>query len=119
MLSASVQHEIVTGDAEFRVVVHPNRSQVIVAPSGELDLATVAHVDRELSELAQAGFTDIVLDLEAITFVDSTGLHLLLRQHGAARAAGRRFRITGGSDATRRLLELTGTSDTFEYVELR
>lgn len=117
MLTASAQQDTATGGAAFSVTVHPARAQVIVAPAGEIDLATVAEVDRQLSELVQAGFADIVLDLRAVTFIDSSGLNLLLDQHRAAQAAGRRFRLAEGSAATRRLLELTGTSDLFEYVE--
>lgn len=116
MLTASHQQDITPGVETFSVAVHPHHDRVVVAPSGELDLATAAEVDRELAELRDAGFADIVLDLRGVTFIDSSGLSLLLRQREAAQAAGHRLRLVEGCDALQRLLALTGTADLFEYV---
>lgn len=117
MLTASTQH-FIDGE-EFSVAVRPDRGQVAVAPAGELDLATVAEVERERFELRATGFTDIVLDLRGVTFMDSSGLALLLAEHRAARAAGHRFRLAEGGAAAARLLEITGTADMFDYVRGR
>lgn len=68
MLTASPQQTSSSGGEAFGVAVHP-------------DLATVAEVEREFSELRAAGVTDVVLDLRRVTFIDSSGLALLLEQH--------------------------------------
>ena len=75
-----------------------------------------ARVERELADLRDTGFDDIVLDLRALTFIDSSGLDLLLSEHRLAQAAGHRFRLISGSGAALRLLELTGTGDAFDLV---
>ena len=103
--------------ADFSVDVHPDRSRVVVVASGELDLATVGHVERELADLRNAGFSDIVLDLRAVSFMDSTGLRLLLGQARTAQDDGYRFRLVDGPPNVRRVFEITGTADTFEFVE--
>jgi anti-sigma B factor antagonist len=100
----------------FSVAVHPSRNEVVVAPAGELDMATASQVDHQLAELRDVGFTDIVFDLRAVTFIDSSGLHLLLSVHRRAQADGHRFRLIEGSEATHRLFELTGTADVFDFV---
>ncbi len=103
-------------DTAFSVAVHPNRNEVVVAPAGDLDMATAGQVEHQLTELRDVGFTDIMLDLRALTFMDSSGLNLLLSVHRRAQADGHRFRLIQGSVATRRLFELTGTADVFDFV---
>lgn len=115
MLVASVQQNTATG-AAFSVAVHPDRAYVVVAPAGELDMATVGPLERELAEMRDAGFAEIVLDLRGLAFIDSSGLNFLLREHSAAQASGLSFRLIEGSEATRRLFDLTGTADEFDFV---
>ena len=62
----------------FRCEVEPDRATVRVRPVGELDLETVPLVDAELAELWSVGFTRLVVDLRSVTFLDSTGLRMLL-----------------------------------------
>jgi anti-sigma B factor antagonist len=112
MLSTSIQHDVADAEA---FDVRPDHTRV-VAPPREIDAASVPHVERELSELRAAGFDDIVVDLRSVTFMDSAGLHLLLRWHRAARASGWRLRLLEGSQPVRRLIELTGTAKVFDLV---
>lgn len=88
------------------VDVHSDRDVFIVAPHGEVDIATVERVDRALQ-----GGEDrqvIVLDLRGVTFMDSAGLGLVVRHHRRAERAGCAFRLVPGSSALRRLFALTG-----------
>ena len=55
----------------FRCEVEPDRATVRVRPIGELDLATVPLVGAELAELWSVGFTRLVVDLRAVTFLDT------------------------------------------------
>lgn len=50
----------------FSVEVHPHRDTVRVAPTGELDLATVPALRGQLLELTESGFRSIVLDLRGV-----------------------------------------------------
>ncbi len=104
---------------EFSVAVHPDRCQVVVAPSGELDLATRDQVACELAQARGVGFTDVVLDLRAVSFIDSSGLQTILEQARAARRDDCRFRIINGPAAIRRLFELTGIADALDFVDGR
>ena len=49
----------------------------------------------------------IVVDLAELSFMDSTGIHLLLRMHAACEDADR-LRLINGSRAVERVLDLTG-----------
>ena len=50
---------------------------VRVCPIGEVDVDTVGVVRAQLDELTVAGFTHVILDLRDVTFLDSSGLHLV------------------------------------------
>jgi anti-sigma B factor antagonist len=101
----------------FRCDVEPNRETVRVRPVGELDLATVDVVEEQLSELKAAGFTSLTLDLRDVRFLDSTGLRMILLWDAEARAGGFVFRLIEGPPAVRRLFDLTGTTEKFDYVD--
>ena len=115
---ASRERTAVSG-TDFSVAVHPHRGRVVVAPSGELDIATVGQVERELDDLRGAGFSDIVVDLRAVGFMDSTGLRLLLQEARKAGEDGYRFRLIDGPPNVRRVFEITATVGAFEFTELR
>jgi anti-sigma B factor antagonist len=98
------------------VTVAPDRTSVCVVPTGELDVSTRDLLAGQLDELWSAGWTDVVVDLRALTFIDSSGLHLLVEHHRRACAAGTRFSIIDGSTPVRRALRLCGLQDMFEYA---
>jgi anti-anti-sigma factor len=89
----------------FEVEVVPDRGRVIVAPRGEIDLATVERVRERLDELEDVGFHSIVLDLRKVTFIDSTGVALILVE---VRKSGIDFAVIPGPPQVQRLFELTG-----------
>jgi anti-sigma B factor antagonist len=101
------------GRAPFHCPVIPERERVRVAPVGELDLATAPELRATIDELLGAGFDDVVVDLAGVTFLDSSGLHVLLALHAAAELGGYRFRLRPGPPGVQRIFELTGTSDRF------
>jgi anti-sigma B factor antagonist len=77
-------------------------------PVGELDLATAGDVHELLEQLSADGPRDLVVDLRGLTFMDSTGIALLLRWQQRAAADGIRFGVVLGDERVRRPLELTG-----------
>jgi anti-sigma B factor antagonist len=95
----------------FRVDVHPERDSVRVVPVGEVDIATVGEVDARLRELNQAGFRHLVLDLREVTFIDSSGMRLVLTCHATARQNGVDFTVLEGPPAVQRIFEVAGLLD--------
>jgi anti-anti-sigma factor len=101
----------------FRVEVQPERERMRVVPHGELDVATVEQLEARIEQLRSRGFTTIALDLRQLTFMDSTGLRLLLRLNAESRANGFRFVVVDCEGPVRRLLRLTRIEGQFEYAE--
>ena len=92
----------------FSCDVGRNGSACWVRPAGDLDLDTVHHVESALAELREEGCGTLVLDLRDLTFMDSTGLRLVIRWHTAAQGEGFQFAIVPGSDVVQRVFRLTG-----------
>ena len=82
-----------------------------VAVSGEVDIETAPRLRRTLVDAAGAG-QPVVVDLGAVTFMDSSGLAALIVAQRAATAAGSTIELENVPPAVRRLLSLTGM-DTF------
>jgi anti-sigma B factor antagonist len=100
----------------FEVDVRPDRDVVYVAPTGELDMATAPRMRRQVDELVAAGFTELVIDLRGIDFIDCSGLQLLLALDADARGDGWNLTIVEGHDAIQRLFTLTDTADTLPFT---
>ncbi len=100
----------------FACHVEPDRSRVRVVPEGELDLATVEALEREVDSLLDSGFRSILVDLRGVTFLDSSGLRYLLMLARAAGTDGFRLELVHGDANVRRIFELSGTLDGLPFV---
>ena len=82
--------------------------------AGELDLVGAPRLEETLRTFLYTGFGRVVIDLRRLSFIDSTGLHLMLRYAEAARRAELRLSIPG-PPAVQRIFELTGTDALFDF----
>jgi anti-sigma B factor antagonist len=89
-----------------------------VRPVGELDLATVAHVEAELRALRDAGCPRVVLDLRGLSFMDSNGVRLAVAWDAAARGDGFTFAIVPGIEPVQRVFRLTGLEGRLPVAEV-
>jgi anti-sigma B factor antagonist len=85
----------------------------VVAVRGEIDVATSPRLRTELSALLGRGATEVTLDFAGVTFVDSSGLGVLVGalkrlREGAGSDDARTLRIVGAQDAVRKVFEITG-----------
>jgi anti-anti-sigma factor len=87
-----------------------------VAPSGEIDLATVAAVEDSLSAALSDGLETVVLDLGAVTFVDSTAINMILRAHARAKAQAKRFVVLPGPIEVQRVFELCSLLEVLPFA---
>ena len=81
--------------------------------AGEIDLAAAPALRDRLVALAQqlaagGGAPGVVLDLDQVSFIDSTGLSVLVAAHSRLGESGRQLRVAGAPPRVRRVLELTG-----------
>ena len=78
----------------------------VASVRGEVDLDTRDRFDRDLEPLRE-GDGPAVLDLKGVPFMDSSGLHVVVRLWQALEAEGRALAVACGPDGVRKLFELT------------
>jgi len=80
---------------------------------GEIDIATSPQLERTLDEVIRASTGAFVLDLCDVSFVDGSGLTVLLRARAALAREGRALAIVcpRGPGPVRRVMELAGVED--------
>jgi anti-anti-sigma factor len=78
-----------------------------VAVVGELDAFSAPELRASIDQVTG---DDVDLDLEGVSFIDSSGLATVVEAHQRLEAAGRRLVIVGRSEVVRRLLDLSGLS---------
>ena len=98
---------------KFSFDIRPDRDRVTVSVRGELDMATVPHLQEAIEALRDDDRRSIVLDLGNVVFMDARGLDLLLALERSARTDAWEFALRDGSPSVARLLEVTRLSDRF------
>jgi len=97
---------------EFHVAVDATARPPLVTVWGEVDLATVAAFRDALGEAVETGADEVVVDLNQVTFMGSTGIRELVRIHDAVR----RIEVRVSPSIVRRALETAALPDTFAIV---
>ena len=94
-----------------QTVVHDGlgRVQVVVRLGGVVDLATQPKLRRALDEaLAVRAVAEVVVDLEDLVLLDSTGIATLVGAYRAGAEAGVVVRVRHPRGMVQRVLEITG-----------
>jgi anti-sigma B factor antagonist len=89
----------------------------LLALYGELDLATSHVLERKLQMAESIGTDRLILDLSGLQFLDSTGLHTLVRAQARWRASGRKISLLRGPRAVQRVFELTQATRLFTFED--
>lgn len=79
----------------------------LLALAGELDLATCPRLDVAVEGVLADGLTCVLVDLDALTFCDSTGLGALVRASRRVTTAGGSLVLAGARGPVHKLLVLT------------
>ena len=94
----------------FRCEVSYRRGSWVIALSGDLDLAADSECEAAL-RLVRGAWESVTLDLRGLTFMDSSGVRLILALSAMAARDGFELRVIKGNEAVQRVLDLTGVDD--------
>ncbi|MBV8219807.1 MAG: STAS domain-containing protein, partial [Solirubrobacterales bacterium] len=97
-------------DVPLRIDTVERGGSLVLVVEGELDITTSHLLDDALVRARGTNATRIVVDLLAVSFIDSTGLHVLVK-HSSTEGHRPRIYLTKGSPRAQRLFELTGAVD--------
>lgn len=85
------------------------RSRVMLA--GELDMAAVEQVEGAVEAQLEAGARELVLDLAQLSFIDSSGVRLLLALDARAAREGWALTLARPAEQVRSILRITGIDE--------
>lgn len=96
----------------------PRSASAQLVVRGEVDIAVVEGLLAEAERSMDASRSRLEVDLHDVTFIDSSGLGALVQIQRNASERGISVVLTRPSDATRRLLELSGLDHVFTIAPL-
>jgi anti-sigma B factor antagonist len=89
------------------VQVEEREGWAVARASGDLDLTTAPRLRDRLVQVVVGGQPRIVLDLQAVDFVDSTGLGVIVGLLKRTRSHGGDLRLVSTREGLRKVLALT------------
>lgn len=87
----------------------------VLALGGELDLAVTGELEAALPAVAAGEL--LVLDLRELLFIDSAGIHVLMRLDAAARDGGWDLALVRARPEVQRILDLTHVGERIRTVD--
>ena len=87
----------------------------VVAPTGRLDVAGAPALKDAIGEVVKNGPPKVVIDMEGVSFVDSTGLGSVIAALKLVRNSKGDLRLAAPNQQVRVVLELTTLDRVFPY----
>jgi anti-anti-sigma factor len=85
--------------------------EVVVHAAGEVDMTVSAVLERALLEAAAPGTRRVVVDLRSLRFMDSSGVHALVKGYHAMGSAGGTLVVRNATGVVARVLYITGVAE--------
>ena len=94
------------GQFDFTVAAADGRAEVHLV--GDLDISTAPLLREGLLGVLAEGTNDVTLDMSRLSFIDSTGLSVLVGAYKRARHDGRAMVLRNPRPSARKVLEISG-----------
>ena len=104
-------------DVDLTLATREVDGKTIVAVGGEIDVYTAPKLRDKITELVAAGVYDLVIDMEAVEFLDSTGLGVLVGGLKKVRAHDGSLQLVCNQDRLLKIFRITGLAKVFVIHE--
>ncbi|MCW3067521.1 MAG: rsbV [Solirubrobacterales bacterium] len=101
---------------QLLIDVRREPDRVVIRLGGELDLANAPLLQGAIEDADVHGRSMLVLDLQDLVFIDSTGLRIILWARERCEDGDREFAITPGSQQVQRLLAVSGAGEHLRII---
>jgi anti-sigma B factor antagonist len=101
---------------QLLIDVRREADRVVVRLEGELDMANAPLLKAAIEEADAAERPMLVLDMQQLEFIDSTGLRAVLWARERCQEGGRGFALTQGSPQVQRLLAVSGAGEHLRII---
>ncbi len=106
--------ELEISDSDAAVDTH---GWTVLTATGEIDVAAAPGLREQLVALIEGGSNELVVDLEGVDFIDSTGLGVLVGAVRRARSAEGDVRLVCTNSRLLKVFDVTGLDEVFTIVE--
>jgi len=103
--------------AGLEIDTQKRSGMAVVAVTGELDIAETPSLGGVLASIEEGKPPVLVLDLRGLTFIDSSGLRLVLETDMRARREARRLVVVHGPEAVHRVFLIALLDRRLEFVD--
>lgn len=100
-----------TGDPTEFTIHYADRGTPTLTITGELDLATAAKLRSGVRSAIEHTEGDLILDMRSVTYIDSSGLSVVLEARDLLERAGRTLIINDPSASVTTILTVCGLAD--------
>ncbi|MFI0738171.1 STAS domain-containing protein [Streptomyces sp. NPDC021100] len=90
---------------------------VTIELSGEIDILAEQELGPRLEALAGRRHADLVIDLRGVTFLDASGLRLLLRARNRVARGGGRLRVVRGGPRVSKVIRVVRLEPAFHWLD--
>ena len=104
-------------EQDFRIEERSDGGVPIIAVSGEIDVATAPQLRESLHGVIAEGRATVVLDLLAVTFLDSTALGVLVGALKRCRESGGELHVVVTDPRVMKIFEITGLNNVFPIAD--
>jgi anti-sigma B factor antagonist len=116
-MTSDAQFEVAQFEvAQFEVTVPERSGLSVLKVRGEIDVASAPDFGSSLSDFIGSGPELVIVDMSEATFIDSTGLGVLISAEKQIRHAGKDLRLVVTHPQITKLLELTGLDQVFTVL---
>ncbi len=98
---------------ELDITREQTAESCVIAVSGEVDVYTSPRLKREIADAVDAGCVEIVVDLDSIGFIDSSGLGVLVSALRRVKEQGGTMRLVCTRESILKIFRITGLDKVF------
>ncbi|MDP9301583.1 MAG: STAS domain-containing protein [Actinomycetota bacterium] len=103
--------------APLEIEVDDVQGSSVLRLRGELDLMGVDPLERALAAAQVTGSRKVVIDLRGLTFIDSSGLSVLLRAHSSGRNGAPRLELIPGNPTIHRVFQIASLTEKLTWID--
>ena len=104
-------------DATLELTVSNHEGETVLSAAGELDVNTAPELREHLARLAGDGARRIVVDLTDVSFIDSTGLGVLVGVLKRVLQHNGELLLQRPRPAARKVFDITGLDQVFTIID--
>jgi anti-sigma B factor antagonist len=113
----SAYHSSRGGSVDLALATREEGDRTVVQVTGEVDVYTAPKLREQLVSLVDAGRYDIVVDMDGVEFLDSTGLGVLVGGLKRVRTHDGSLRLVCSQERILKIFRITGLTKVFPIYD--